>query len=86
MRIVRAELAERVIETVRPGMVAEVVPEADEKQTYTGRVLRVGLVFEPKRPRTDDPQERVDERVVECVLSIDQQHLLLGQRVLVKFK
>ena len=46
----------------------------------------MGQVFGPKRPRTDDPQERVDERVVECVLSIEQQHLLLGQRVLVKFK
>lgn len=85
-RIVRAELEERFIEAVRPGMVAEVVPEADEKHTYTGRVLRVGLVFGPKRPRTDDPQERVDERVVECVVSLDHQHLVLGQRVLVKFK
>lgn len=85
-RIVRAELEERFIGAVRPDMSAEIVPEADESRSYTGRVLRMGQVFGPKRPRTDDPQERVDERVVECVLSIDQQNLLLGQRVLVKFK
>lgn len=85
-RIIRAELEEHFIDVVKPGMDAEIVPESDETKTYHGRVIRLGHVFGPKRASSDDPQERADVRIVECVLSLDNQNLLLGQRVLVKFR
>ena len=82
-RIVRAELDERFVRSVRPGMRAEVVIEADETQRFKARVIRVGQVFGQRTP-SDDPAERADTRVVECVLAIDEPSLLIGQRVLVK--
>ena len=85
-RIVRAELEDRFVATVVPGMPAEVVLEADGAKSYRARVIRVGILLGPKRPVTDDSYERADVRVVECVLSLESaaQDLLLGQRVLVR--
>ncbi len=84
-RIVRAELEERFVSAVRPGMEAEIIPEADETRTLPAKVLRLGKVFGPRQP-SDDPAEKADMRVVECVLSLADQSLLIGQRVLVKIK
>lgn len=83
--IVRADLEERFIDGVKPGMKAEIVPEADESKVFPAEVLRVGKVFGARQP-SDDPAEKVDLRVVECVLSLTDQSLLIGQRVLVKIK
>jgi HlyD family secretion protein len=82
-RIVRAELDERFVDGVRPGLAAEIALEVDERRTFSGRVLRVGHVFGGKPP-SGDPSEPVDVRTVECVLSIDDQDLRIGQRVLVR--
>ena len=86
-RIVRAELEDRFVAAVVPGMSAEVVLETDSARSYRARVTRVGILLGPKRPVTDDSYERADVRVVECVLSLESaaQNLLLGQRVLVRF-
>jgi HlyD family secretion protein len=84
-RIVRAEVEERWIGSVASGQAAEVSLEADEKRKFNGKVLRLGYVV-GGRSQSDDPNERVDSRVVECVLSIDAPGLLIGQRVIVKFK
>lgn len=86
-RIVRAELEDRFVAMVVPGMLAEVVLETDSTRIYSARVTRVGILLGPKRPITDDSYERADVRVVECVLSLESaaQDLLLGQRVLVRF-
>lgn len=83
-RIVRAELEERFISAVRPGMAAEVALLADESETFRGRVLRVGRVFGQRARPSDDPADKADVRTVECVLSIENQELMIGQRVLVK--
>lgn len=82
-QIVRAELEERFVDTVRPGMPAQIALQADESQAYTGKVLRIGRVFGHPGP-TDDPADKADIRTVECVLSIDQQSLRIGQRVLAR--
>ena len=58
--------------------------EADESQHFQATVLRLGLVVGQRTP-TDDPNERQDNRVVECVLAIDAPLLLIGQRVIVRF-
>ena len=86
-RIVRAELEDRFVTMVVPGMSAEVVLETDSARSYRAHVTRVGILLGPKRPVTDDSYERADVRVVECVLSLEPaaQDLLLGQRVLVRF-
>ena len=83
-RIVRAELEERFLDAVEPGQSAEVLLEANESRTYRARVVRLGQVVGARTP-TDDPAERQDMRVVECVLAIDAPELLIGQRVIVRF-
>jgi HlyD family secretion protein len=84
-RIVRAELEERSLNAVRPGMRAEIVPEADQSRSYPGSVLRIAQVFGARRLQTDDPSQQTDERVVEVVIDAQQAPVLVGQRVLVKF-
>jgi HlyD family secretion protein len=84
-RIVRAEVEERWLGSIVAGQAAEIVLEADETRTFDGTVLRLGYVV-GSRTQSDDPNERIDNRVVECVLSISDGDLLIGQRVIVKFK
>lgn len=84
-RIVRAELEERFLAQVHPGQSAEVLLEADEATKFEAKVLRLGRVVGARTP-SDDPAEKVDVRVVECVLSIDAPNLLIGQRVIVRIR
>lgn len=65
-------------------MPAEVVAETGNHQTYPARVLRIDEVFGQKK-QSDDPNEQVDLRVVDCVLALDDKSALrIGQRVLVR--
>ena len=82
-RIVRAELEERFVGAVEVGQTAEVVLEASESKVYKAQVLRLGQVF-GNRPDSDDPTEKQDVRVIECVLAIDAPELRIGQRVIVR--
>jgi RND family efflux transporter MFP subunit len=82
-RIVRAELDERFVNDVRPGMSAEVVLDANPEKRFRGKVLRLGQVFGAAQP-SGDPSEPTDARVVECVVALDDQSLRIGQRVLVR--
>lgn len=82
-RIVRADLEERFVAAVQPGMTAQIALQADESRKFNGKVLRIGRVFGQRSHPTDDPADKQDVRTVECVLSIDDQGLLIGQRVLV---
>ena len=84
-RIVRAELEERSLTQVHPGMRVEIVPEADQSRTFPGSVLRIAQVFGARRLQTDDPSQQTDERVVEVVVDAQNAPVLVGQRVLVKF-
>jgi HlyD family secretion protein len=84
-RIVRADLDERFVEKIRAGLPAEIVIEADETRVISGKILRVGQVFGVQTP-TGEPGERIDRRVVECVVSVEDQSLRIGQRVLVRLK
>lgn len=83
--IVRAELEEKFVKSIKPGMKADVIPDADESKTYKATVIRVGNYLGPKRMTFDDPQEKSDVKTAECVLSIEGKDLILQQRVLVKF-
>jgi HlyD family secretion protein len=83
-RIVRAEVEDRFVELIKPNMAVEIITETEERSVLHGRVLRIGRVFGQLQP-TDDPSQRQDVRVVECVLSLEGGELLIGQRVLVRF-
>jgi HlyD family secretion protein len=82
-RIIRAELDERYADLVQPGAAAEVLLEVDEKKIYAGNVLRVGQVYGTQQ-LSGDPNEKADQRVVECVIAMNDQSLRIGQRVLVR--
>ena len=84
-RIVRAEVTETELPSVRIGQAVRIVPEADQSKAYPGRVLRLAALFGARKLQSDDPSERTDERVVEVVVSADGAPFLVGQRVLVKF-
>jgi HlyD family secretion protein len=82
-RIIRAELDERYADLVQPGAAAEVLLEVDEKKIYAGKVLRIGQVYGTQQ-LSGDPNEKADQRVVECVIAMNDQSLRIGQRVLVR--
>lgn len=83
-RIVRAELDERVFAQVSSGMTAQVMPEFDDSKVYEARVLRVARAVGPVQALPELRPNSKDDRVVECLLSIDTQDLLIGQRVIVR--
>ncbi|OYX47609.1 MAG: hypothetical protein B7Y90_12440 [Alphaproteobacteria bacterium 32-64-14] len=85
LRIVRAEVEERSINSVTVGQKVEIVPESDQQSTYQGEVIRIAGVMGSRKLRSDDPSERADERVVEVVVNAESAPVLVGQRVLVKF-
>lgn len=85
-RIVRAEVTEANIPNVFIGQQIEISPESDNTKVYPGKVLRRAGLFGSRKLQSDDPGQRTDDRVVEVVVSADDAPLLIGQRVLVKFR
>jgi HlyD family secretion protein len=85
-RIVRAEVEERSLSAVRVGQPVEIVPESDQDKVFQGTVMRIAEVMGSRKLRSDDPSERTDERVVEVVIDASNAEVLVGQRVLVKFR
>ncbi len=83
--IVRAEVTESALPSVKLGQTVAIVPETDQSKSYPGKVLRQAAVYGARKLQSDDPAERTDEKVVEVVVSADNAPLLIGQRVLVKF-
>jgi len=84
--IVRAEVEEKFVRKIKPGMTAEVIPDADESKSYPATVVSISNYLGPKRLGLDDPKENVDVKTAECILKIAEKDLILQQRVLVKFK
>jgi HlyD family secretion protein len=83
--IVRAEVTEGAITSVRIGQIVQLSPEGDPSKVFLGKVLRAAGVFGARKLQSDDPSQRADERVVEVVVSADAAPFLIGQRVLAKF-
>jgi multidrug resistance efflux pump len=83
-RIIRAELSEDAIGDIAIGQSARVLSD-DGRQTPLGtaHVLRIAPVYGPSTLQ-EDPQQRINERSVECVLALDgPTSLRVGRRVLV---
>jgi multidrug resistance efflux pump len=71
--IVRAEISQEFANRVKHGAAAKIEDEADRSQTWKGKVIKVGDDFLPKR-NTGATVELLavsDERVLECLISID---------------
>jgi multidrug resistance efflux pump len=83
--VVRAEVEENFINDIHLNQAVEILSENEPDKTYSGKVIRIGLVFGQKKANSDDPNEHVDERVVEVITSRDNTPFLIGQRVLVRF-
>jgi len=81
--IVRAELDERFVEGIHTGDDAEILLEEDESKAWKGKVLRIGQVFGAQQ-LSGDPNERADQRMVECLVSLGDEALRIGQRVMVR--
>ena len=84
--IVRAEVEEKFIKLIKPGVKVDIVPDSDETKVYTGKVIKMGTYLGPKRLYFDETTEKSDVRTVECLITIYERELVLGQLVLVKFK
>jgi RND family efflux transporter MFP subunit len=68
---VKAEVPEGDIAAVQPGQAAAVIADAYPGERFAASVSRVGLAVGRKRLRSDDPRERLDEKVVEVELTLD---------------
>ncbi len=85
-RIIRAELSEDAINGISNGQTAQVLSD-DGLQTPLGtaHVLRIAPVYGPSTLQ-EDPQQRINERTVECVLAFGEPtSLRVGRRVIVRF-
>jgi len=71
--IIRAEVSQEFAKRVTTGGAAKIEDEADASQTWRGKVFKVGDQFLPKQNTggTVDLLTVSDERVLECLISID---------------
>lgn len=86
-QIVRVEVEERFIAMIKTGMSVTVSPEDGSNDMVEGRVLRIGRIMGTRKDSLLSPQDKVDVRVVEIIVSLSpgKASLIYGQRVIVKF-
>jgi hypothetical protein len=79
---VRVDVDEVDVSKIAVGQRAYVTADAFDGVTFWGRVVRVGQVLGKKNIRTDEPAERVDTKILEVLVQLDDGHELpLGLRV-----
>lgn len=79
---VRVDIDETDVANVRLGDRAYVTAGAFGNRKFWGRVVRIGQEMGPKNIRTDEPTERVDKKILETVIELDDGHKLpIGLRV-----
>jgi HlyD family secretion protein len=79
---VRVDVDETDVNTVHVGQKAYVTADAYGKQKFWGKVVRVGELLGPKNVRTDEPNERVDTKILETLVELDPgSELPMGLRV-----
>jgi HlyD family secretion protein len=69
---VRVDVDETDVNKVRVGQKAYVTADAYGNQKFWGHVVRVGEQLGPKNVRTDEPTERVDRKILETLVELDQ--------------
>ncbi|MGC4084584.1 MAG: efflux RND transporter periplasmic adaptor subunit [Vicinamibacterales bacterium] len=79
---VRMDVDETDVARIRVGQAAYVTADAFGTRRFTGTVIRVGQILGKKNVRTDEPTERVDQKVLETLIELDDaRELPLGLRV-----
>jgi HlyD family secretion protein len=79
---VRVDVDETDIGRVAVGQAAYVTADAFGARRFAGHVIRVGQVLGKKNVRTDEPTERVDQKILETLLELDEgRELPIGLRV-----
>lgn len=79
---VRVDVDETDVARLAVGQRAYVTADAYGDRPFHGRVIRIGQVLGRKNFRTDEPTERVDTKILETLLELDEGHELpLGLRV-----
>jgi HlyD family secretion protein len=79
---VRVDVDETDVGKVRVGQAAYVTADAYGDRRFSGRIVRVSQVLGKKNVRTDDPAERVDTKVLETLIQLDEgSRLAAGLRV-----
>ncbi len=79
---VRVDVDENDVAKVRLGDRAYVTADAFGNREFSGHVVRIGLEMGPKNVRTDEPTERVDKKILETLIELDEGHELpIGLRV-----
>src|SRR4029079_5483025 len=68
---VRLDIDERFIGSVFVGQPGYVVVEAYRNQKFPGKVVEIAQRMGRKNQRTDDPTERIDTKIREVVLELD---------------
>lgn len=79
---VRVDVDETDVAKLRIGQSAYVTAEAYGDRRFSGQVIRIGQILGRKNIRTDEPTERVDTKILETLLELEDGHELpLGLRV-----
>jgi ABC exporter DevB family membrane fusion protein len=79
---VRVDVDETDVARLAVGQTAYVTADAFGDRQFPGRVLRVGQILGRKNVRTDEPTERVDQKVLETLIELQDGHELpIGLRV-----
>jgi multidrug resistance efflux pump len=79
---VRVDVDEDDVAKVRLGDRAYVSADAYGDRKFWGHVVRLGQEMGPKNLRTDEPTERVDKKILETLIQLDDGHELpVGLRV-----
>ena len=82
VRRVRVDVDEADVAKVAVGQAAYVTADAFGDRRFPGRVVRVGRLLGKKNVHTDQASERVDTKVLETLVQLDDGHELpLGLRV-----
>jgi HlyD family secretion protein len=82
VRRVRVDVDETDVGRVVLGQRAYVTADAFGDRRFSGRVIRIGQLLGRKNVRTDEPTERVDTKVLETLVELDDgRELPLGLRV-----
>lgn len=82
VRRVRIDVDEADVGRIAVGQSAYVTADAFGDRRFTGRVVRVSQLLGRKNVRTDEPTERVDTKVLETLVELeDGRELPLGLRV-----
>ncbi|WP_247872522.1 HlyD family efflux transporter periplasmic adaptor subunit [Azospirillum sp. TSO35-2] len=85
--IFRVDVEERLMGQVASGQPV-IIQFDSSSEPLSGEVLRVGQILGQRKLDPSDAQQRVDERVVEVIVSLPSRadrHYLIGQRGLAKF-